>query len=473
MKQLIWSIGLGIFLLACSESEDGPSVQRIRIEVDKDAALSNTDTIRIQADVLDGSSQPLSNVTLTYLANGQALGSNLFIPSEPGVYELTAQFESVLSNAVQVEVFDKGEDLETLTLTYEGYSLLTTQEWSLTGNFSVQGGIGNLVFDLNASDVTFFINGEAAEEVNEVHFEEAGMYTVYAETPQAKSNEISLSVREEKEYPIQTLPVIFHNYGVDLSSGDLLNLIDTLNASFNREQFSPEEVRSGVVNPNAVNVFVRFELASTPPDGFVLVSPGLQNIPSPGNEFPELSLSRFQMLEAEYGWDPNTYVNIWLASSYGFEFPEINPADEGNSTTGRGIVNSPILEFGRLDGLLSLEFPNPRIPIENPAEISQHILLRSGSVLGEHPDYLVNRVGYYLGLFDTFEYPCSDLGDFCADTFFPELNQGIGPLGVAMSCEGPAFRLNNHMSINRNYTCFTYDQRERIQFVLENGWGRP
>lgn len=473
MKQLIWRIGLSICLLACSQSEEGPSVQQIRIEVDKTAVLSNTDTVSIQADVLDGSSQPLDNITLTYFANGQPLGSNQFIPIEPGVYELTAQFESVSSNAIQVEVFDKVEDLETLTLAYEGYSLLTTHDWSLTGNFSVQGGIGDLLFDLSESDVTYVINGQATEKVNEVHFEEAGIYTVYAEAPQAKSNEIRISVREEKEYPVRTLPIIFHNYGVDLSGGDLLNLVDTLNASFNREQFSQEEVRSGSVNPNAVNVYVRFELATEAPDGFILISPGLQNIPSPGNEYPELSLSRFQMLEEEYGWDPDTYVNIWLASSYGFEFPEVNPADEGNSSGGRGIVNSPILEFGRLDGLLSLAFPNPRIPIEDPNEISPHILLRSGSVLGEHPDYIVNRVGYYLGLFDTFEYPCTDLGDFCGDTFVPDLSQGLGPLGVATSCEGLSFRLNNHMSINRNYTCFTYDQRERIQFVLENGWGRP
>lgn len=476
MKNLLWSIGLCgmcLLLFSCSDSEEEPTVQRIRIEVDKEAALSNSDTIRIQAEVLDGSSQPVENVSLAYFANGQALGSNEFIPSERGVYEITAQFESVESNAIQVEVFDKVEDLETLSLSYEGYSLLTTQEWSLTGNFLAEGRIGGLRFNMNESDVSFFINGQAVTELDGINFEEAGEYTVYAETPQVKSNEITLTVREEKIYPVRTLPIIFHNYGVELASGELLKLVDTLNATFNRARFSREDVLSGAVNPNAVNMFIRFELASDPPDGFVLVSPGLQNIPSPSNEFPELSLSRFHMLEDEYGWDPNTYVNIWLASSYGFEFSDLNPADGVSPSSGRGILNPPILEFGRLEGLLSLEFPNPRVPIEDPEEVSQHILLRSGSVLGEHPDYIVNRVGYYLGLFDTFEYPCSDLGDFCADTFFPDLSLGIGPFGWAVSCEGPQFRLNNHMSINRNYTCFTYDQRERVRFVLDNGWGRP
>ncbi len=472
MKRSPWIILCFLLYLSCSETEE-PQIQEIRLTVDKEVALSNLDTVRIQVDVLDGSSQRVENAAVEYLVNGQPLGSNEFIPTERGIYTIIAQFDGIVSNEVQVEVLDLQEDAESLSLAYDGYSFLTTNDWSLTGDFAVQVDVGGRSVEVDESGFTLIINDQPVPAISRIHFDEAGQYLIRVETPSLSSNTLTVTVREEKSYPLQTIPVVFHNYGVDLLSGDLQKLIDTLNASFNRQVFTREEVIAGDLNPNAVDLFLRFELAARDPDGFSLASPGLQNIPSPDNEFPELTLNLFQSLEETYGWDPEAYVNIWLANSYGFEFPEVNPSDEGQGSDARGLVNAPLLEFGEMDGLLSLEFPNPRIPVNNPEEISQHILLRSISVLTEHPDYIVNRMGYYLGLFDTFEYPCNRLGDFAPDTFVPDLSQGIGPFSLVASCEGPVFRMNNHMSINRNYRCFTYDQRERVQFVLENGWARP
>ena len=472
MKFSPWTLIFFFFYLSCSESEE-PKIQEIRLSVDKEVALSNLDTIRIEAEVRDGSSQRVENVNLSYVVNDQPLGGNLFIPTERGIYEIKAQFEGIESNAIQVEVLDLQEDAESLALVYEGYSYLTTQDWSLSGDFSILVGVAGRSVEVGESGFSLLINEQEVSSISRIHFEEAGEYSIRVETPTLSSNTHMLTVRPEKTYPLRTVPVIFHSYGVELVSGDLQRLVDTLNASFNRQLFSPEEVLAGDINPNAVDLFLRFELAARDPDGFSLASPGLQNIPSPDNEYPELTLNLFQSLEETYGWDPEAYVNIWLADSYGFEFPKVNPSDEGQGSGARGLVNAPLLEFGEMDGLLSLEFPNPRIPVNNPEGISQHILLLSISVLTEHPDFIVNRMGHYLGLFDTFEYSCNRLGDFCLDTFVPDLSQGIGPFNFIASCEGPVFRMNNHMSINRNYKCFTYDQRERVRFVLENGWARP
>ena len=471
MKNL-FNVSMGfLFLISCSESES-IQVEQIQITVDKDFAVVNMDSIRIQAEILGPSPEEIERLEIEYLVNGSPLAEAIFIPQESGNFELSARYESVESNRVSVEVFELEKDIESLTLNYEGYSLLTTQPWSITGTFSAEGKIGSRTFPIDWQALTFYANDEPLPTPQGHHFPEAGTYEIHAEIGEVRSNSSKLEVRPSQTYPLRVLPIVFHSYGVDPSLQDLDKLIDTLNNSFNPEGFTRESVSSGLVNPNAVNFSLRFERAQDAPTGVRPTAPGLQVIPSTDGTFPSLTPARFQALEDEYGWDPDIYINVWLADDYGFDFP---PFDEVSQSSGsaRGLSYSPILEKGMLDGLPSLEFPNTRNPIGDPEEFSQSILLRAGSVLFEHPDFIVNRMGYFLGLFETFEFSCGRYGDYCMDTFLPELNQVSAPIDKVPSCEGPEFRMNNHMAINRKYTCFTYDQRERVRYVLENALYRP
>ena len=460
-----------LLLISCSESETF-QVERIQIEVDKEFALVGQDSIRILTEIAGLSPAEIENLEIDYLVNNNPLPGTIFIPQESGNYELSARYKSVESNRISVDVFELEKDVESLIMDYEGYSLLTTHPWSLTGNFSVEGKIGSRAFPIPNKSLIFYVNGELLSSPNGLHFPKEGSYKIHAELAGIQSNSTTLDVRPEKIYPIRVLPVVFHSYGVEVNSQDLNKLIDTLNNSFSRGNYSEALVLSGAVNPNAVDFFLQFERAQTPPEGVRPDAPGLQNIPSSDGTFPLLTLARFQALEEEYAWDPNTYINVWLAEDYGFDFPPFDASGQ-SSGSARGITYSPILETGMLEGLPSLEFPNTRNPIENPEDLSQSILLRSGSVLFEHPDYIVHRMGYFLGLFDTYSFSCSKNGDYCADTFLPQFDQATGPLDKVPSCEGPVFRMNNHMSINRNYTCFTYDQRERVRYVLEHALYRP
>jgi hypothetical protein len=246
--------------------------------------------------------------------------------------------------------------------------------------------------------------------------------------------------------------------------------LDTLNRSFSSSALSKDRVLAGSLNPNAVNCYIKFVLAVTPPSGHKLSSPGFNLITTDDGEYPELTLTAFQKLEEENAWPPNQYINIWLASGYNFEFPSIQQ-NEAGSFDARGLVYSPFIEKGFLLEGLSNIGANPKDP--DPATLSHGILLRSGSVLFAHPDYIINRMGYYLGLFDTMSFACLLEGDFCPDTQIPDLTQSLLPFAKATTCEGSSFPLTNHMSIGRRYTNFTYDQRTRMRFVLEHGLYRP
>ncbi|MEM6630439.1 MAG: M43 family zinc metalloprotease [Bacteroidota bacterium] len=471
MKNLFIPIVIGVFLLSCNESES-LQVDQIRIQVNREYALAGQDSILIDAEIIGPSPAEAENITLEYLANGVPLTGPFFLPQERGNFELSARYESTESNRITVEVFDLADDIEALNLTYDGYSLLTTHAWSVAGTFTLEGLIGSRSFPISSDQSTFYANGEPLTSAEGLHFPEAGDYEIVAEVSNIQSNTIQLKVRPEKAYPLKTLPVVFHVYSADVNLRDLDRLIDTLNNSFNRQAYATDQVLSGSVNPNAVDLFLRFERAQTSPEGVRTDAAGVQIIPAPNGIYSSLTQGRFNNLEEEYGWDPDEYINIWLADGYEFSFPPFDGSSEGIDA--RGIVYSPILESGSLEGLPSLEFPDPRNPIGAPEEFSQAILLRRGSVAGEHPDYIVNRMGFFLGLFDTFEFSCAKKGDYCADTFFPDFDQLTGSIiDKVPSCEGPDFFLNNHMSINRNYTSFTYDQRERVRFVLENALFRP
>ena len=157
--------------------------------------------------------------------------------------------------------------------------------------------------------------------------------------------------------------------------------------------------------------------------------------------------------------------------NYEFEYEPINRNEVAGSGGGRGLVHSPYLIDVQLPGLPTFG-ANPRDP--DPNTLSQSILLRTISVLTEHPDFIVNRMGYFLGLFDTMTFGCLSDGDYCPDTVIPDFSRSerIGNAWKACGSEN-FYTLNNHMSIGRNYTNFTYDQRARMRFVLEHGMFRP
>lgn len=457
-------------LSTCNETtEIGPSF--IFLTVDKALALDEGDQIEITASVRDEDQNILEGFELEYFANGQALDGPTFRPTVAGNYELTARYKEVESPGVNVRVVNLEQDVEELVLNYDGNPYLTTNPWSVSGNFNFFAKIGDQSFPLPKEKVALTQDGTPTTEQGNLLFSEAGTYTFQASLNTLTSNEVQLQVRAEKNYETVTIPIIFHDYGAGMSNQQMFELLDTLNRSFSSNVMSLEGVLSGELSPNAVDCKIQFVLANDPPPNRNLNSAGRNVIPTPAGEYKAPTLEEFKALEAANGWDPNQYINIWMAPGYDFDFPSIRTDAQGDSGGARGLAYAPYIEAGfSLPGLATI-FADPRDP--DPGSLSHAILLRSGSLLGEHPDFLINRMGYYLGLFDIMTFACDFEGDFCPDTQTFDFEVPIGPFIEVTDCTGDPFFMTNHMSFGRRYTHFTYDQRDRMHFVLEHGIFRP
>ncbi|MEO0337764.1 MAG: M43 family zinc metalloprotease [Bacteroidota bacterium] len=456
---------LGLF--SC-EDENDLRVDQILLSIDKDIVLIKEDTIRMEVQVKDKDFQDLAGVAVKYFANGSPLVDDLFIPSRRGRYQLSARYGDLESNIETVEVIDINLDMEELILEYDSYRYLTTNDWSISGDFSFQGRYKTSLFPLKPPSVTLLLNDAPVDLKGGFHFSEAGRYRFTGKTEQLTSNPIDIQVRDRKEFPEITIPVIFHVYNYEVSQNDINRLIDTLNNSFSKSSFTRAQVLSGAINPNAVNCYIKFEAVDKAEPGKRLAGAGLNIIHTADGEYPDLSLNYFQTLEEEHNYDPNQVINFWLAPFYDFNFATVNPNELfGNS---RGLSYTPYLRDSTLAGLPNYGL-NPKLP--DPFALSHSVLLHAGAVLGSHPDYTVYQLGYFLGLFPTASFACQSEGDFCQDTFIPDLNQFDFSTWQATSCEGVLFAPNNFMDFSRSYSNFTYDQRERLRLVLKDALFRP
>ena len=139
-----------------------------------------------------------------------------------------------------------------------------------------------------------------------------------------------------------------------------------------------------------------------------------------------------------------------------------------------GLANLPIMKTKLIPGMQT-GFSEFKGDID-PEVVAKSMVVFAGSVLGEHPDYVVRTMGAFLGLYSTINFGgagCDRDADYCADTFTRDFSKELGPNGVAFACDCTPYFENNHMASGRRYTCFTYDQRERIRAVLKDAYFRP
>lgn len=138
---------------------------------------------------------------------------------------------------------------------------------------------------------------------------------------QAKAGDLVSNVKDiqirkvpQEDYPEIVYPVIFHvivppasaGPSYEVSSEDLQKKLDRMNDIFNRHV---------TTNPNGGNVKITFRLAEYDPKGLALVEKG--------KDFVQLTekLENQKAYEAYINqnliWDPNKYLNIWLAKFTG------------------------------------------------------------------------------------------------------------------------------------------------------------
>lgn len=455
LKCLCFILICAIISYKCSE-DLSLKVDDILLTVDKNVALSEGDTVRILTEVHNHIDERLTGIPLTYYANETVLDGPFFYPTTTGSFVIRAEYEDVVSKGQLIEVISLEDNITSLGLIYEGNRWLTTEIWSLSGSFSFDVTVDNLNFQVSTKDISLLLNGRPISERAFLYFSDPGEYEFTAGFKDLRSEPVTLFVRDRLEISEMTIPVVFHYYRLDYQPDQVNRLIDTLNGAFNIDFYDPKEVRNGSVNPNAVNMKLKFEPATVAPDGFILTAPGVHTISQP------VAGDLFSKIAPDNTWDPETYVNVWIADGQ-IEIEEDFPSSY--VFYGRGEVSEPKILQEEIPGLITLD--------KYQADTIAGIIVNAASVFGEHPDYIVTTMGHYFGLLTTFEFDCRHEGDYCPDTRTIDFANTDVPTDIFKSCDGTRFKPSNFMSINRNYRDFTYDQALRVREVLKYGISRP
>jgi len=462
--QLILALSTLSFLIvsSCSDNSDN-EVDEILLTIDKEAMLVG-DTAFITTFVRNKLNQDVEDATLRYFANDIELPGPYFTTDTKGEYRISATYKDILSQRRDIDVFTLEDNVNEITLLYDGEdavaggrAYLTTEEWSVSGSFSFELEFGNLNFEVSSSQVDLFLDGQKVEERGGFYFPDPGIYEFTAAIGNQVSNVVSIEVREKLNLEKLRIPVIFHVLESDVSPGNLALLIDTLNSVFAVESYSKEDVINDLVNPNAVSMNIEFYLADDAPEGFDIGTPGFDGV---SREFEGQS---FYDLIDDHSWDPDKYVNVWMMD-FLFGLEEDLPANYDNRV--RGIIETPVMDNFELSGFDRRGSYDEKYP--------PMMAVASKSVLYDHPDYMVTTMGGFLGLFDTFQFDCAHHGDYCEDTPTIDFANPKGNGTSFVSCsEDQQFFATNFMALNRRYRDFTYDQALRVRAIVEHGHGRP
>lgn len=279
----------------------------------------------------------------------------------------------------------------------------------------------------------------------------AGEYSLIVKSGKVASNTLRITAREDRDYPVLELPVLFHvvhfgegiGEGPNLPANAIVGLLGVLNDSFAN--------LTGSVDPNAVDARLRFRLARTDPGGDLLPEPGIDRLDGSrwdvgvGNDDDIAGDHRFGVneqwrLAGETFWNPREYLNLWVLP--------VNPPGYSWATFAQVYSDHP------LPGLDSAQFGQDVPSSENFGNLA--LDTGTGHVAIAH------EVGHRLGLLHTFSYGCQTT-DYAADTFAYDPSTWL-------ACPGNEGYLDpNNVMDYPNGNTFTYDQRERIQHVLRYG----
>ncbi len=373
------------------------------------------------------------------VVEGDTLDSYFYTPQSSGQLKAFAVLPNGLkSNTITINSITE-EDVDRISLKYDGVPYLTTNPWSLVRGFEqrikLKSGreftLGNDVYPLQSEGMELSISKD--------YIDQAGVYDVYFNLGSLKSNTVRIEVREEQTYEQVELPVVYHFINTSGLISGINNSVSEVNRLFNEPRLSLEE------NSNKVKTYVSLTLATVDPQGRALPQPGVHII-SDGNG--ETSLDQLNTITRNNYWDPNKYINIYVTRG------DYSAITGGEFNPGGWANFAPILKEG-LPGMFTLD-EEPEEPFYNAVHLNASL----------DASLIAHELGHLFSLWHNFDTGCSSThGDYIYDTYHYKRT-----FNGDENCFGyTSLRKSNIMDYGGSGTIFTYDQRERLQLMMEHG----
>lgn len=468
MKQgiTIWVFVLLISLMGCERKQPFPledfytltDISRISLRVERTDYYIGVDSLLVPSITAFDSisrTKSLPDSAYAYFLNGQHVVSNRFVFTKPGSQTITAQFGMKKSNALVISVIDPVLAVQSVQLSLakrSGVPFLQADGVSkLSFDVALLGGDGKEL-PIKPKSV-LLANGQILPVTNEFRTQTAGAYRITASVYGKVSNVVTVQARPVETHTIVKIPVIFHFINTKPYEGTYTDLLKATTAYYRNT--SQPLAKSD--NPAGVDTYIEFEPASNDPSGKPLAKVG-EHIVTDG----PTAYTSSEMIGAafkNYFWNPNAYLNV-------FVFNCTNCASEG--AAGYAVIMAPSVKQGWS---------------RNATPTFGYGTYVDNKVGYLNPSLLAHEFGHMLSLNHTFNgggnddspTPCDHDSDECEDT--PLYARKWQPTGLdnneEVSCTDQHYYATNPMNYIEFPVSFTYNQRQLMRDVIENGLWLP
>lgn len=356
MKNLIY-IAIACFIISsCDKPEDlgfedfydSYLINNLFINADKIIFFEGDPPVTFTAEAFDETENAVVNFDFDVIINEtDTLEGKTFSPRETGRYLVHAVANNVESPRIAIDYINPS-DITNLNLYYQGYQYLTTEPWSVTGDFILTTSFPDQAVDveITRSNIPLTISdGRTSVQKEGLRFSEAGHYEVFVDFNGIRTESVDIIVREAKTYEPIDIPVVFHYVNQNPNLEDVEKAIRSYNDVFNNQSIglSSDASLAQWDNPNWVNAGMSFSMVSMS-DISSLEFDGI-NVISTQN--PVTTKTDFDRLANNHILDPNKYLNIFVTEDI----------DITNSTRPIIVGSAPILE-----GLSTVETAESRRP---------------------------------------------------------------------------------------------------------------